>query len=190
MTPHTPARMVVVKKEDKEFKLRTLISQALNALAKDPGTTTPSLHVIAISAESPVFRAVVALKDELAAAGIVASLVLVKPETAALRGLGFPATARHLTDARCHEAHELMTLGELTVWTGDCMRRDPSSRDSFELHSANDPVAARRIALSFSKLWAISTPCAAVEDVRAMSLAANLAALPTDAPAPTALTRH
>jgi hypothetical protein len=192
MTPSAPARMVVVKKEEKELRLRQLILDGLSALALNDRAANAApitLRLVTISQTTPVSRAVIALKDELAQANVVARVIVTKPEHAGLR-IGLACTFRHLVDVRCHDAHELLVLGDKATWIGDCMRRDPSVRDSYELHAGSCADAARLVTVSFEKLWQLSCIIEAADDQAAFALAGDLAGLPSDQSAPTALTRH
>ena len=82
-------------------------------------------------------------------------------------------------------------LGTETTWIGDCLRRDPAVRDSYELHAVGCAQTARYVALSFDKLWQLSSLVEAAEDPATLAMAADLAGLQTDQGSqPTALTRH
>lgn len=190
MTPNTPAGMVVVKKEEKEPKLRQLVIDGLARLnGKERGTV--SLRLVAQSVSSPVARAVTLLQRELAEAGVEARIILTRIDATPMTLVGSACSYRHLADVRCHDSHELLVLGTETTWIGDCLRRDPSVRDSYELHSVGSAQAARNVALSFDKLWQLSATIMATEDPATLAMAADLAGLPTDQGSqPTALTRH
>lgn len=194
MTPNSPARMVVVKREDKEPKLRKLLSEglaALEALRSTGDTARAELRVVALSAESPVVRAVLSLAAELGRACVDVRLVLAKSEHVAHPQVGRTTAYRHLSDPRCHDAHESLALGTQTAWVGDCMRRDPVARDSFELHAVANADQARMIIQSFERLWRAAVPFAPLEDRAAIEMAGDLAALGGDtASAPQVLTRH
>jgi len=185
MTLITPPHMAVVKKEDKETKLRDFFREALNNLSANG--ERPVLRVMARGSHSPVVRAMSACSAELAAAGVEIRLMLTLIEP----GDDLTSKVRHLTDVRCLDAHELLVLGAQASWIGDCMRRDPSVRDSFELHALNNELAAKQAATTFDRLWgriAAPKPVAVAEAV--MEMAADLAALPVEQTAPQVLTRH
>jgi hypothetical protein len=76
MLPFAPARMIVVKKEEKEAKIRLLLIDALAQRARATATDAPVLRVLAQSANSPVARAVAALRADLARAGATVEIVL------------------------------------------------------------------------------------------------------------------
>lgn len=186
MTSDTPTRMIVVKKEEKEPRLRQLIAQAIEAARY---VETPmTLRVVALSLSSPVARAVAVLQTELAAAGISARLILAKTDHGPDSATAIAGTWRHLADVRCHDSHELLVLGTETTWIGDCLRRDPANRDSFELHSSSNRETALLFAQSFDKLWQLSHVYEP-RDVAGLDLIAGLSVLAPDS-LPQALTRH
>ena len=194
MAVNTPTGMVVVKKEDKEPKLRTLLIDGLAAVSRaraaDPAASAV-VRVVAQSMSSPVVQALAAVQAELSAAGVEARVVLAKADTAPQLSIGQSCLYRHLADVRCHDAHEFLVFGAATAWIGDCMRRDPATRDSFELHAAANNDVARGVAISFDKIWQIAVPFEAIEDRAGLDMAGDLAALgPDAAPAPQVLTRH
>lgn len=184
----TPARMVVVKKEEKESKLHELITAALAAAS--PSTGALELRVLALSLSSPVAVAVRALAPELKRAGVEARIILVKPPAAADAALVETRALRQLADTRCHDAHELLVIGTDTAWIGDSLRREPAGRDSFELHALNDTDTALSAARSFDRLWERAIPAAPRELETALSLAASLSALGNSPETVRALTRH
>jgi hypothetical protein len=192
MTFKSSEHMVVVKKEDKEAKLRSLLLEALSTVSSD--VREPVLRLLAKSTSSPVVAAVVGLQMELAAIGVEVRIVLAAYDQPSNVLNGLNGRVRHLADVRCHDAHELMVLGQNHAWIGDCMRRDPAARDSFELHSSTCVARASSVALSFDRLWALAVPVAGPTlpaHAAALELAADLAGLPVDtSSAPQVLTRH
>jgi hypothetical protein len=196
MLPFAPARMIVVKKEEKEAKVRLLLIDALAQRARSTAVDAPVLRVLAQSANSPVARAVAALRADLARAGATVEIVLAKPDQTQPVALDLTAASyRHLADVRFHDAHELLVLGTTTCWVGDCMRRDPSTRDSFELHGVDNVETARWALMCFAQIWGRAIPfvipAAEPEQSAVMALAGDLAAVLGDAANPvTILTRH
>jgi hypothetical protein len=159
MTLTTSARMAVVKKEEKEAKVRQFLIEVLNARGSSSAHAPPVLRVLAQSMDSPVVRAVDALKVELIAASVGVEIVFAKVDATKPLPLDQVALAyRQLTDPRFHDAHELLVLEPNTAWVGDCMRRDPVVRDSFELHSADHIETAKWAAKSFSQVWLRAKP--------------------------------
>ena len=194
MNLKAPGHMHVVKKEDKEVKLRALLISALDTLpARTTGAAAPVLRLLAQSQASPVVRAVLALQSELTAAGIEARVIYAKIEPGSVIGIGNASVCRLLSDVRCLDAHELMVIPTDITWIGDCMRRDPVTRDSFELHAQGCLQTARWAIASFDKIWAHSTPVKVwVQHVICpeLPLVAGLAGLPSDVTPPQVLTRH
>ncbi len=176
------------------MKLRDLLLTALDDLPTLESGAARVLRVLAQSHNSPVVRALVSLQAELIAARFETRVLFATAEAGPQTVLGRSGTSRHLTDVRCHDAHEVMVLSATTSWVGDCMRRDPSTRDSFEMHTLKSVQAANWAAASFDKLWSMGAPLVnAVEEPVscAMSLAADLAGLPSEAaPVLQVLTRH
>jgi hypothetical protein len=188
MTLLSPAHMTVVKKEEKETKLRAFLTEAIDNLNANGEQAV--LRVLARCTGSPAVRAVAAMSAELDKAGIETRLMLSMVDQPA-SALPIGAGVRHMSDIRCLDAHELLVIGTRASWVGDCMRRDPSSRDSFELHAIDNATAAKSATTSFDRLWsraAVLKPAAVVETV--MEMAADLAALPVEQTAPQVLTRH
>lgn len=189
MTLKTPAHMTVVKKEQKETTLRNFLAHALKDMGADAGL--PVLRIMARCSGSPVVRALAAVQAELAAAGVEARVMLAMFENGSVAAIGSECSIRHLADARCLDAHELLVIGTACSWIGDSMRRDPSVRDSFELHAQGCEASARQVATSFDRLWARATAVKVPVVETVLELSAELAALPVDAAsAPQVLTRH
>lgn len=188
MTLNAPAHMIVVKKEEKETKLRAFFAEALKDL--DAAGGTPVVRVLARCSGSPVLRAMAAVQAELAAAGADVQVLLALVD-GGLAAAPAGVSVRHLADVRCLDAHEVLVIGTASSWVGDSMRRDPSVRDSFELHAAASEAAACRAAMSFDRLWVRGVKLQAPVAEVVMDMTAELAALPVDAAsAPQVLTRH
>jgi hypothetical protein len=193
MTLKTPPRMVVVKKEEKESKLRELLQIALAQRAVSGLPGAPILRLIAQSCASPVVRAVLALQTELTAAGAEVRIILAKTDGADASQFCRSTVVRSLADTRFHDAHEMLVLEPVAAWIGDSMRREPATRDSFELHTSDCADTADGVGSSFDKFWGHAHHhriCA--HDIGAeLELVADLAGLPSDASsAPQVLTRH
>ncbi len=162
MRSNTFPRMNVVKKEDKEAKIREFITQDLLARLNGAPSNCACYLLMALSSESPVALALASLATELAAAGISVHVVFARAghpvKTEAATGFERVAVLRHAADARLLDAHEQLVLGPGTVWVGDCMRRDPAKRDAYEcyaLDSAETAVWAKR---SFDRVWNRARP--------------------------------
>lgn len=161
------ARMNVVTKEDKEERLRAFIARHLEAQrALGAPTTDITYRLLALSAESPAASALDKLAPELSAAGIKVEALLVRRSSTAM-----PATTdcRFVTDIRLLDAHEQLVLDATTVWIGDCMRRDPLRRDSYELYSEACPATATRAIRSFAQIWRAAGPSGSLTSERKWS---------------------
>lgn len=75
------------------------------------------------------------------------------------------AELRLARNAGLLDAHEQMVLGTGLSWHGDCMRRDPESRDAFETFETFNTEAARRTAQAFKRIWRMSEAVAALPNV-------------------------
>ena len=153
-----PAPAVVANRGEKEAKLRELIAGSV------AGNGRNAITLVARAPDSPVARALTAAAKEIEAAGIAMRVVLFEIESSSdettplslLEVAGIDV--RVLADPRFAAAHEQLTLGGSALWIGDCMRRDPSKRDAFEMYITGDAKAARHAECSFAKLWAAAKP--------------------------------
>ena len=139
MRSNTPARMHVIKKEEKEANLKAFIQKDLEA-RKASGqaagqTTGKTYRLVARSLESPVARALTSLSHEIAEGGISVRMVLTQSsfggetDVSASTLCGFsPAETRIIRDVRFLDAHEQLVVNPTSAWIGDCMRREPSKR--------------------------------------------------------------
>lgn len=172
------SRLVQDIRADREAKLKAFIV----------ADHTGALTLVARNPESPVAQA---LRTAIAEnADLVATTRVIFFETtcddAAAASLLDVANldVRTLSDARFGAAHEQMVLTANRVWIGDCMRRDPSKRDAFEIYHSDNTAACQHAAASFAKLWAAAAPvkratapAVAAELVAAQSAEAPLAAI-------------
>jgi len=149
------ARPNVMAREEKEARLRAFVTRHLEAhraSGATPGVT--AYRLLALSADSPAACALRDLAPDISAAGVQVEAVLVhRLATAKLEG----ADCRFVTDSRLLDAHEQLVLDRVTVWIGDCMRRDPFKRDAYELYSES-PVIAGHAARSFAQIWRAAGP--------------------------------
>lgn len=154
-----PARMNAVVKEEKEARLKAFIARHLASLqpAGSPEGTVTTYRLLALSTESPAARALAALAPELAAAGVAIEAVLARRSSEDATAALATADCRFVTDIRLLDAHEQLVLDAANVWIGDCMRRDPGRRDTYELYAAC-PVAAGHAVRSFAQIWGAAGP--------------------------------
>ncbi len=151
---------MVVKKEEKEGKLGQFVDKYL-AARQAAGITAPAcLLLVARSAESPVVRALAARSDALEAQGILVRAVLTLIDHTEFGGsvqvpgrLVGEGMLRLVSDARLYEAHEQLVIDAETTWVGDCMRREPGKRDSYERFAEGCRETARLTARAFDRMW-------------------------------------
>jgi hypothetical protein len=142
----------------------------------DIGATT--ILAVARCGESPVARAIVALRPVLAASGIKVRLVFSDEDATIdpfITGSADDAAAgiaevRIVRDPRLRDAHEQLIVRGAAVWFGDSLRRDIFRRDLFEQYIADAPDAARAAAHAFEQLWARTEPCLTLPALAADSL--------------------
>lgn len=157
LRPSTRAKSLI--KDEKEARLKAFVSRHLEA-SRNEGDATGDItyRLLALSAESPVARALDAMAPELVTAGIKVEIVLVRhtksDEAASLKF----ADCRFATDIRLLDAHEQLVLDTQTAWVGDCMRRDPLKRDTFEVFCDRCTTTAGNAARSFDHIWRAAGP--------------------------------
>ena len=161
MTLNAMPRMDVVKREDKETKLKAFISNYL--AASSAAGVTHSWLLIARSPESPVVQALSALAPAIQAAGVTVRILFSQvavsaPGNAALSADGYANEVRMMHDLRLLEAHELLYLGSRTSWVGDCMRREPAKRDAYECYARDCARTANWSSRAFERLWFKAAP--------------------------------
>lgn len=166
-----------------ETREHRLMAFAAASIEKLPGTnddTPATILAVARSAESPVAKALVALRPALAANKVKVRLVFSNDDATLdpfFAGIADDAAAplaevRILRDPRLRDAHEQLIVGHMSVWFGDSLRRDIHRRDLFEQFHADAPEAARSAAHGFERLWARTEPCLALPALAADSLTA------------------
>ena len=168
MRSNTPARMHVIKKEEKEANLKAFIQKDLEA-RKASGhaagqTTGKTYRLVARSLESPVARALTSLSHEIAEGGISVRMVLTQTSLGcdtdvSASACGFsPAETRIIRDVRFLDAHEQLVVNPTSAWIGDCMRREPSKRDAYECFAPDCADIASWATTSFERLWSAGEP--------------------------------
>ena len=148
-------------REEKEAKLKDFVLRDLAHRRDGSNSNQPAIYsVIARAPDSPVVRVLHALSNEIAAAGIEIQAILFEIEPnfeeniPALSLLDISEIdARVLNDARFAAAHEQLVLSPGRIWIGDCMRRDPTKRDAFEMYADNDATAFLHAESSFARVW-------------------------------------
>lgn len=201
MRPNSAPRMNVVRKEDKESRLKEFILKDISDRKSRAVEGAPqSYRLIALSIDSPVAKALAQLSAELTEAGIVVEAIFAKPagltESEIAGAFDGGASLRCAADVRLLDAHEQLVLGAETVWVGDCMRRDPGKRDAYECYAEGSAEAAVWALRSFRRLWNQSEPITRAHRARLTQpalpmsvLEPLLASIGENGPA-TASTRH
>lgn len=164
MRSNTPARMHVVKKEEKETNLRAFIQKDLEN-RKTAGATDGDYRLVARSLESPVARAMASLSSDITDSGIAMRLLLTQfgaiadaELTEQARAVVPAADIRVIRDVRFLDAHEQLVVSPTAAWIGDCMRREPSKRDAYECFAPDSAEVAGWANTSFERLWAAGEP--------------------------------
>jgi hypothetical protein len=162
-------RVDIVKHQQKEARLTSFIADQIGVCIE----SGRAISVLARSIDSPVVRALSSLQSAGRLADIAIKVILLETSAgwaaqgaapSALGGSDF----RLIADKRLLDAHEQMIMAPTVCWIGDCMRRDPSTRDAFETMTTTHRIATSHAQASFARLWAIAAPLSVpVADVRA-----------------------
>jgi hypothetical protein len=157
----SPSRLMTMARTDKEARLTDFIGEAFASCSEDP-TREICVTLFVRNADSPTARTLHAAWSEIPIKG--ARLLLLTGDTnsedpAAPSILDIPGVdCRVLADPAFGPAHEQLTIGPAHVWIGDCLRRDPTKCDAFEIYHPNKPEIAVFALASFGKLWARGRP--------------------------------
>jgi hypothetical protein len=156
----SPSRLVMTARTDKEARLKNFIAEGLAHRVEGQDSPEP-LTVVARNVDSPVARALLAaLSEDGRAYGVrivLADTNVDEPAQSTVFDI-LSAEFRVLADSRFGSAHEQLVLSRSHVWIGDCLRRDPTKRDAFELYHTEDASAGLYAAASFERLWTIAKP--------------------------------
>ena len=158
MIQHSSNSMQVVKREEKEVKLTQFV---LSEIAAGRVSVDGHWSVIALSMNSPVIAALRRVVNDLGASSLRISVVLTgRGKHTITDGFENVEALSIRTGQSSHllDAHEQLVLGDVSSWTGDCMRRDPMERDAFETFAANNVELAAWASKSFARLWSGAAP--------------------------------
>jgi hypothetical protein len=186
----SPSRPVVMTRTDKEGRLKDFFSEGLALRAEDPARDD-SVTAFLRNPDSPAARALCAVYFDGRAEGARIRILICDTHaddpmaTSVLDISG--AEFRVFAEPRFAAAHEQLVIGANRVWIGDCLRRDPTKRDAFELYHANDAAARLFAAVSFERLWARGRP---IKPARAESVSPEIIAAGHEAGAQGALPRN
>lgn len=150
---------------EKVAVLSQFIATDLEARAASTHHLTGDAYlVIARSPDSPVAQALRTHTATLSQMGIRVRAIFSEIEpgraAAAVRSAPFdsPSECRIARDQRLLAAHEQLVLSADRTWIGDCMRREPTKRDTYERFAVNCAETATHAVRSFERLWRIAVP--------------------------------
>lgn len=198
MPTFTPPRMHVVRKEEKEARLTAFVAEQL-AAAVACDANGRGMTVLARSFDSPVLKALAVQADAIRAAGLTVRVIAVLAEgaTDVVTTLLDGVEMRSACDGRLLDAHEQLAVGDKVAWIGDCMRREPTKRDAYEIYSADCVETAALAHRSFDRVWSFAgvgqpEPVAAAPEIVASvnPVEVSIAAIAEGETAPTVSTRH
>jgi hypothetical protein len=198
MRPSAFTHLHTAGKEEKERRLRDFIARDLETRKADTASTGATVYrLLALSLESPAAQALSALAADIAEQGITIEMVFLRKVSAADAEQAIPGVAcRIANDRRLFDAHEQLVLGTESVWTGDCMRREPTRRDSYESYRPNCGKTVGWASSSFERIWMKAKPAGSGSTMKTPAetpeqalLEASLMASPDATPHPVAL-RH
>lgn len=184
MGANVASRMQTFSKEHRQSRLKDFFQRDITERQGAPGAPV-RYSLVAQSPASPIALALSSVQSELAAAGIAVEAVFLRIDSiregdgaSILAGSG--VSCRVLTDLRLIDLHEQLVLGERSTWIGDCMRRDPTRRDTFELFGEGSASTVAWASRSFERVWSAAVP---VDLARAAKSAAPLSPRDLIAPA-------
>lgn len=198
MRPSAFSHLHTAGKEEKERRLRDFIARDLETRKADAASSCATVYrLLALSLESPAAQALSSLATEITAQGIAVEVVFLRKVSAADADKAIPgAVCRVANDRRLFDAHEQLVLGTESVWTGDCMRREPARRDSYESYRPNCGKTVGWASSSFEHIWLKAKPAGSGSTMKTLAetpeqalLEASLMASPDASPDPVAL-RH
>ncbi len=158
--------------ETRERRLVAFVAASMEGTAGARVAT--SILAVARCGDSPVARAIVALRPTLDASGISVRIIFsdedatIDPFVAS--GGASMSDVRILRNPRLRDAHEQLIIGGAAVWFGDSLRRDIHRRDLFEQFLSEAPEAALLAARGFEHLWARAEPCHSLAALTADSM--------------------
>ncbi len=148
--------------EEKVAKISEFIAGDLDTRTLHGLQTAGSYMLLARSPRSPVAQALRANAQKLAAANVSIRVIFCEVDATTAKTdtmpFGLPGEIRIARDPRLLAAHEQLVLAPDRSWIGDCMRREPTKRDTFERFSADAPDSATLATRSFERLWRTAVP--------------------------------
>ena len=176
-----------VKPEEKQENISRLAGFYLDRLsvAETASVHARSITLLTRSAASPIARAMFASMRDCQRLDVSIQVIVNQLEPADLLSdwmelsvspVNTSATVelRWARNPALSDAHEQMVLGTTFSWHGDCMRRDPETRDAFETFECFNAAVARRATLSFAALWSKCKPVTITQTTRTAPLAGQV----------------
>lgn len=155
-----------IKHAEKQENSSRFIGYYLDRLsvAPEPALAQRTATLIARSPASPVARAALAAISDCAALAVRLEVMFCHADPAEQMAQWLELVAhgtgpdpfvqiRKTSHPALIDAHEQMVLGTTFSWQGDCMRRDPETRDAFETFECFNSLAAARVSRTFQALW-------------------------------------
>lgn len=158
MRPFALHRMQVVRKEEKEHRLKSFIEKLLQNISLQMPDAL-QLTVLARACDSPVLKALSSEKERLKKLRSQIRIVVVHREPEAseeVKEFLKEFNSRIGCDPRLLDAHEQLTIGQDYSWIGDCMRREPSTRDAYECYSEDCLETTSYALRSFERVWSFA----------------------------------
>lgn len=145
---------------EKVAKFSEFIAGDLEARTLHGMPAAGSYLLLARSPQSPVAQALRANAQRLAAANVSIRVIYCEAGSgdAETMPFGLAGEVRIARDPRLLAAHEQLVLAPDRAWIGDCMRREPTKRDTYERFAANAPDVASHATRSFERLWRTAVP--------------------------------
>ncbi len=176
----SPSRPTVTVRTDKEERLKDFVGEGLARSAEEPARDM-SVTAFLRNPDSPAARALSAVCQEGRAEGarirvLICDTNVDEPLPASVMDIA-GAEFRIFSHSRFAAAHEQLVVGRRRVWIGDCLRRDPTKRDAFEVFHLEDEATHLFATISFERLWALGRPIkpSPAESVSAELIAAGRA---------------
>jgi hypothetical protein len=167
--------------ETREQRLIGFLTAGIeDAAGVQEGATPGTILAVARCGDSPVARALIALRPTLAAKGYRVLVVFAEEDAQVDQFIasgcdsGAMPDVRIVRNPRLRDAHEQLIVCGSGVWFGDSLRRDNNRRDLFEQVLAAAPETAHAAARAFDRLWARTEPYLRLAALASDSLAAAL----------------
>jgi hypothetical protein len=177
MTLDASSRPDCANAGEKVAKLSEFIVADIDARTLHGLPAASSYLLVCRSPRSPVAQALRTNAARFAAANVSVLAIFCETEPGGAGAVTIPFDApsecRIARDARLLAAHEQLVLAPDRAWIGDCMRREPTKRDTYERFAANSPDVAALATRSFERLWRIGVPMRSIPPMPA-ALASQL----------------